>query len=131
MMEIFDNLDANGISQTISWNNLSTEAKLCLGALTTSSITSNTITDAYGTIYWAKYWDKDLSDGECRLLASWPHETITFGVEDYNTGNNEDRIVPTGTGITQPNIILTSLSTSSYIGPIFKSLANEGYTSGT
>jgi len=27
---------------------------------------SNNISRAYGTIYWAKYWDEDLGIGECR-----------------------------------------------------------------
>jgi hypothetical protein len=38
------------------------------------------MTYGYGTIYWAKVWDKDLGTGECKQLANWCHEKATFGV---------------------------------------------------
>jgi hypothetical protein len=64
--EVFDSIEADGFVQTLSWSNISTDAKLVLGALSTNTISSNEITNAYGKIFWAKYWNYDVGAGECR-----------------------------------------------------------------
>jgi len=127
-MEILNNLDADGFVQTLTWNNISTNAQLVFGDLSATPTGSNTVVGASGKIFWAKYWDHDIGAGECRMLAAWPHETMTFGVEDY--AEMAERVIPTPVGITQPNIILTALSTSHYLGPIYKSLVTDTYTNG-
>ena len=129
-MEIFDNLDADGFVQTINWSNIATNAELIFGGLSDPPISNAQVTNAYGKIFWSKYWNYDVGSAECRMLAAWPHETITFGVQDYN-GMTGTRVVPTIQGISQPNIILTGLSTSSYIGPIFKTMYDEPHTTGS
>ena len=40
----------------------------------------NTWTKAVGTVYWSKFWNKDLGLGECKRLASWPHEYTTLSI---------------------------------------------------
>ena len=36
--------------------------------------------NTYGTgvIYWAKYWEDDLGEPDCKEIANWPRETITM-----------------------------------------------------
>ena len=128
-LEIFNTLDADNLVQTLDWNSISTEAKLTFGGLSENPVASTTITNGRGKIFWAKYWNQDIGSGECRMLAAWPHETITFGVQDYS-GMSGTRVIPTITGVTQPNIVLSSLSTSSYIGPIYKTIYDETYNTG-
>ena len=71
--------------KNIVWNNAHFSDGLRIGYITNkmtdenyANIRNNTA-PGRGTIYWAKYWDYDIGDGECRKLAAWPHEEITFG----------------------------------------------------
>jgi hypothetical protein len=59
------------------------------------------------SIHWAKYWDSDLGHNECVHLASWPHETITFALEDYSNDGDQDII-----NTNSKNIIFSALSLS-------------------
>jgi hypothetical protein len=46
---------------------MNTTAPLMLGSATTNTNTLPTDSaPAYGTIYWAKYWNEDLGAAECR-----------------------------------------------------------------
>lgn len=95
------------------------DAVLCLGHLRTDlnpesdEYNSNyakeaqNLIGAYGTIYWAKYWDEDLGMGECRQLAAWPHEYMTAkiaAIDNNSTSNNT----------TRPSIYLSNLNTTSH-----------------
>ena len=46
----------------------------------TSDDIRNKQVNAIGTIHWAKFWSEDLGIGECKRLASWPHEQLTFAI---------------------------------------------------
>lgn len=135
---IYSSRDTNSASLngtiTVSYINLSTQtlsenAVLCLGHLrsdiTTNSTFSNNeginTTGAYGTIYWAKYWNEDLGVGECQQLANWPHENMTSIIATVNN----DYTQTTGNG-DRPAIYLTGLNGSSH-GTI---LTNRFDTSG-
>ena len=59
--------------------------------LDTSDSVRTSWTGAKGTIYWAKYWEEDLGIGECKRIAEWPHENVTFAIA-YMTRRENDAI---------------------------------------
>lgn len=71
------------------------------------------ITTGRGVIYYAKLWNKDLGVGECKQLANWCHESITFGVVQTRSKGDVLNIPQTDT---PPRIYLSSLSTSAMTG---------------
>ena len=107
----------NVVAQNITWNDSTSNAQLVLGRITNSSEQQysnikNAVANGKGTIYWAKYWPEDLGAGECKRIASWPHEEITYAFatyEDRVTGNNR-------TGVNPPNpaLELVTFTTSSH-----------------
>ena len=108
---ILTSTDDEHFVQEIEWSNINTNAKLTFGNLFLNS-TSTEMVGAQGTIYWAKYWDKDLGAGECKQLASWCHEPMTFALEEFS-GMQESRFVfPQLTN--RPNLVFTSMNASQY-----------------
>jgi len=107
----------NVVAQNITWNDSTSTAQLVLGRITNStegqySNIKNAVANGKGTIYWAKYWPEDLGAGECKRIASWPHEEMTYAFttyEDRVTGNNR-------TGVNPPNpaLELVTFTTSSH-----------------
>ena len=99
--------------QELSWENVNTDAYLTFGDISFNN-TSTTVKAGKGTIYWVKYWPKDLGVGECRALASWNHELMTYGIEEFSGMDSRySRFVfPAGGAI--PNVVLTSLTSSNY-----------------
>lgn len=91
---------------------LSEDAIICFGHILLPTTLNDSkfsaeqlnLTGAYGTIYWAKYWDEDLGAGECKQIAAWPHENMTAILTSVETNISE----------TRPNIYLTNISTSSH-----------------
>lgn len=106
-------LQDNNFSQSLQWSKNNSSAPLCFGHFTTN--TFNALSTVHsgigGTVYWAKYWNEDLGHNACVQLASWPHEKLTFAVQDYS--NNEVRDV---INTTSQNIILSCLQASQYGG---------------
>ena len=117
-------LDSEEFVQTLEWNNVSTNAPLTFGRLN-PSLNLSEIVAGKGTIYWAKYWDKDLGVGECKRLAAWSHETMTFALEEFD-GMDTDRIA-FNTTETKPPIVFTALTSSQYSRFLYKAprVANE------
>ena len=72
----------------------------------------NTVDYGGGTIYWAKYWNEDLGLGECKKLAMWPHEKMTYLLTNLTTtATANNRTSPTGAAPI-PSVYLTSLTAS-------------------
>jgi len=95
----------------LSWNAINTDAPLIFGALTFESSQKETsCVNGNGTIYYAKYWDEDLGAGECKQLAAWIHEPVTFAVQEF-VGSTTPR-----TGFINANVelVFTTLTSSSY-----------------
>ena len=102
--------------ETITWNNSTSNAYINFGQLTDSTDTEySTLKDvtkkAGCTIYKAKYWNKDLGLGECKRLAVWPHEKVTFGIT--NIANSASTGTPID-GNSTPSIGLSTLTVSSH-----------------
>lgn len=83
--------------------------------LSSSTITTfnNNLVQATGKIYNAVYWDEDLGKGECKRLAAWPHETITYAISAYRQNSSQGGPLPTST-VQSPSIGLTTMTASSY-----------------
>lgn len=73
----------------LQWQNYNSDAHLCFGFVGNDAGANDTVPalvgKGKGKIYWAKYWSEDLGQGECKRIASWPHEPITFGIYNYNS----------------------------------------------
>lgn len=109
---IIPDIDNSAIIQVLSWENVNTDAYLVFGHHSLTS-TSSVLGSGQGIIYWAKYWDRDLGIGECRKLATWNHETMTFGFEEFSGMDNQySRFVFIESNT--PNLVLTSLNSSTY-----------------
>lgn len=106
----------NIATMQLSWNNSTNNAYINFGQLTNATDDDYNnlkavMATANGTIYQAKYWSKDLGVGECKRLAAWPHETVTFGLAKiYNNATNGS---PTDNN-PAPALGLNTLTTSSY-----------------
>ena len=101
--------------QEITWNNVNTNAQLTFGNITLNH-EDDTIIAGKGIIYWAKYWNKDLGVGECRNLACWNHEPMTFAFEGYagmDSRYGGRSAFPAGAG-GLPNLVVTSVTSSNY-----------------
>lgn len=111
---ILTDIYATNFIQTIEWSNVNTDAKLVFGNLSLDN-DSSTMVAGKGIIYWAKYWNKDLGVGECRKLASWNHESMTFAIEEYSGMNAAlgRKVFPESVTV-QPNVVITSMNASSY-----------------
>jgi len=77
-----------------TWNNFNSDMYLRFGCLTDQNTLYNdanysglrsTVDYGGGTIYWAKYWNEDLGLGECKKLAMWPHEKMTYLLTHLDT----------------------------------------------
>jgi len=120
------NLNNDSFRQTLTWSNNNITSSLCFGHFTNATFTalSSVHTGAGITIYWSKYWDKDLGHNECTLLASWPHEKITFALSDYSNDGNMDILATQST-----NMIFSALQLSEYGGPYYERIsASAGST---
>ena len=119
-------LDDDSFRQEITWSNNNATSPLCFGHFTTSTFSAlAAVHPGVGaSIHWAKYWEQDLGHNECTLLASWPHETITFALSDYSNDGNTDILVTNS-----KNLIFSALQLSQYSGPIIQSIQlNSGNT---
>lgn len=125
--DILGSLDEANFVQTIEWSNVSTNAKLTFGKLALNS-SSTEMVGAQGTIYWAKYWNKDLGAGECKQLAAWCHEKMTYALEEY-AGMQEDRFVFTQVA-NRPNLVFTSMNASQYGHVAMRAQRSTGDTLG-
>ena len=100
---------------SLSAQNLSQDAQICIGHLradisTNSDFLSerNSTRSAQGTVYWVKYWDKDLGVGECKQLVSWPREKMTAAIAAIKG-------TTTNSTSTDPKLYLTNLNASNLI----------------
>lgn len=116
-----------------AWSNNRGNGYLTFGQLTNSSssdyeavksITAN----AKGTIYWAKYWNEDLGIGECKRIAAWPHENISYIVSLLKNQPTAGERAAT-TSVT-PSVVLTTTCTSAH-GNIIQQNANTAKDSVT
>ena len=124
---IYSGTDQNGLIPNfktyINWpsitytgaSTINSTAPLVFGYKTTTYSSTNTEKRAPGTIHWAKYWNEDIGVAECKQLALWPHETMTFAVADYDGADLHILEQQPDTPISQ--VMLTSI-TSSSIGEI-------------
>jgi len=124
---ILADMKDNAVIQEIEWNNVNTDAYLVFGNVTFNN-DSTTVVGGKGTVYWAKYWDKDLGVGECRNLACWNHEQMTFAIEEFSGMNPQygGRYVFPSSGAALPNLVLTSVTCSSYGHIILTASKNQG-----
>lgn len=101
---------------TINYQNYNSNAYLNIGQLGNDADTTDgatrQVSNGKGTIYWMKYWPEDLGQGECKKLASWPHEQITYGVS-YLSNNATSTTRAIGNTATS-SIHLASLNTLSH-----------------
>lgn len=88
-------INDDNFRQTLTWSDNNIFSPLCFGHFTTSAFTAlAAVHPGVGvSIHWSKYWNQDLGHNECTLLASWPHETITFGLADYSNDGTNDVLV--------------------------------------
>ena len=105
--------------QTLDWSNYNSDAYLNFGRLTSGTTDStddipNTVVNGKGTIFWAKYWPEDLGIGECKRLAAWPHETITYAISQLKSSSTSTIRVSSTTAVS-PSIYLSALTASSHI----------------
>lgn len=130
-------ISPNIIAQQVPWNNSTNDAYLVFGQVTNNTSNDYTsiksiTTRAKGTIYWAKYWPSDLGIGECKRIASWPHEEVTFAfstIESYATVG--DRAIGSAPS---PALGLTTVSTLSHgkvIHGNIRGVAGQTYGWGT
>ena len=109
-------LPSEVVINTINWQNYNSDAYLNIGQLGNDADSTDgairQVSNGKGTIYWMKYWPEDLGQGECKKLASWPHEQITYGISYLsNDATTTARAIGnTATG----SIHLASLSTLSH-----------------
>ena len=64
---------------------------------------------AKAKVHWAKYWDYDIGAGECQLLASWPHEQVTFSIASINKTSTSNTARATSTPT--PSLYLNTVNT--------------------
>ena len=88
----------------------------------------NDVAPAIGNIYWAKYWDKDLGQGECKRLACWPHEWMTFGIPYKYKDNNSSLISRRASSsvVPTPSVYLAALNLPMH-GQIYSARKNSSY----
>ena len=116
-----DSLPQEVTITSITWNNFNSDMYLRFGCL----IDQNSLTDdanysdlkdtvdyGGGTIYWAKYWNEDLGIGECKRLAVWPHEKMTYLLTHLNTSATSGMRANPTSQAPIPSITLTSLTAS-------------------
>lgn len=123
-LHIYSGLDGNDNTPstvyytTLEYLNHSSDAYLTFGRLVRNnneidagdSIVDN-VEDGRGTIYWAKYWNKDLGDGECRQLAAWPHEPMTYAISYLS--NNKTSVDRISTSVV-PSIKLATINSTAH-----------------
>ena len=71
------------------------------------------VANGKGTIFWAKYWNEDLGQGECKRLAAWPHEQVTFAISSISDARTNNRV--SATEVITPSIYLSALNSSSHL----------------
>ena len=109
-------LPSEVVIDTINWQNYNSNAYLNIGQLGNDADSTDgatrQVSNGKGTIYWMKYWSEDLGQGECKKLASWPHEQITYGISylSDNATSTTRAISNTATS----SIHLASLNTLSH-----------------
>ena len=118
---VYSGLNGSALSSdvtvtTINYQNYNSNAYLNIGQLGNDADTTDGVTrqvsNGKGTIYWMKYWPEDLGQGECKKLASWPHEQITYGIS-YLSNNATSTTRAIGNTATS-SIHLASLNTLSH-----------------
>lgn len=125
-----NNLPSEVTVNTITWANYNTDAYLNFGKLTSETTDLSdgvllNITNAKGTIFWSKYWNEDLGQGECKRLATWPHEQMTYAISRLNATSTSIARV-SQTAVVTPSIYLSALSTPAH-GRVVQSRA-QGFT---
>ena len=111
-------LPSDVVVNTLTWANYNTDAYLNFGKLTSGTIDGedgvpNIVTNGKGTIFWSKFWNEDLGQGECKRLASWPHEQITYAISRLNSASTSIARVSSTSAVT-PSIYLSALSTPAH-----------------
>ena len=100
----------------INWQNYNSDAYINIGQLGSGADSTDgaarQVSNGKGTIYWMKYWPEDLGQGECKRLANWPHEQITYGLS-YLSDNATTSVRAIG-NTAKGSINLASLSTLAY-----------------
>lgn len=100
----------------INWQNYNSDAYINIGQLGSGADSTDgaarQVSNGKGTIYWMKYWPEDLGQGECKRLANWPHEQITYGLS-YLSDNATTSVRAIG-NTAKSSINLASLSTLAY-----------------
>ena len=109
-------LPSEVIINTINWQNYNSDAYLNIGQLGNDADSTDgairQVSNGKGTIYWMKYWPEDLGQGECKKLASWPHEQITYGISYLSDNATSTIRAINNTAIS--SIHLASLNTLSH-----------------
>lgn len=119
-------LSSTVTAQQIPWSALTSNAQLNFGQLTNSTGTEyatdkNSTTRAAGTVYWAKYWPEDLGVGECKSIASWPHENMTYAFAALrDTATVGDRA---GSSLPSPSLVIAAVTTSAH-GKVVQPIAS-------
>ena len=127
-------MPSNVVVNTLTWSNFNSNAYLNFGRLTSEATdvqdgTPQIVTNGKGTIFWAKYWNEDLGQGECKRLAAWPHEQMTYAISRLNSASTSmTRVSPTVT--VSPSVYLSALSTSSHGKVVQSIIKNHETTSG-
>ena len=113
-----DNLPVEIKIQTLEQLNYTSDAYLTFGRLLRSNEDRdplddlpNNISNGQGTIYWSKYWNKDLGEGECRQLASWPHEPMSYAISYMSNNRTSTNRV---SGNVTPSIKLATMTSTSH-----------------
>lgn len=101
---------------SLNWSNYTSDAHLNIGQIGNdydpSDGTPNSVVNGKGTIYWMKYWPEDLGQGECKRLAMWPHEQVTYGIAHLNSAATTQ--IRAASNTASSSILLASLSTTSH-----------------
>ena len=110
----------------INWSSLASNAKLCFGEVVVdkTGLGLGNTSRGLGTIYFAKYWNKDLGHDACIRISSWPHETITFGIEQFS---GSPQILNGPNNAASTNIIFSALNTSQYGGYVYEEIDRQAY----
>ena len=111
------NIPSQVYTDSLTWANYNSDAYINFGQVGNDADpndgTPASVSNGKGTIFWAKYWPEDLGQGECKRIAMWPHEPVTFAITalSNNATNSTRASANNGSG----SISLATLTASSHI----------------